>query len=797
MANVSVKVDRVKERRSRTPGYRPGMNGSRVLDDGEPFVNYADMVRCIGTDDGTFVEYSLTADKVTPELADRTITVKEVLSRQVDVRNYGTVTIGKNATDAQIVESTRAVQRAIAVAVFFKLQKVIFPAGDLVLGGTLGGNGAALVMTQGKDLILQFNSTTIWLTGSTSNDQGGLVDYCGLIWFDRCKGRCGFEGELTIEQLNPPVNQGGIVAVVPGQYLEVQLDWVPTWTSLNVVSLWNLLEGVQGLVFVRENTPLQPVAGTPGRYRIPTNLAGTAVLNEAFSGIPSLVGQRITIQHRQYGRDCIIARDCETIVIPSTVTLHSCLGSGIYGVRARILSDMTIEAGFHNGIKRQMGISSDGPHLINCAGSVIGGQVFDTGDDAVNLAGYIAPVISRDGPNQLTVQYLAPFEALPRHGELIEIVNANYSRIVFTQALNPVANPGAGTYTFTTQAPLPAFTATPWYLLVREGSIGCQIKSGFRCGRTRAAGIRSSMTQVNIGDICVSNTLYEAVVGGSFFGLEYAVYEDVVLGEVDGFNIGMSRDPVRPAIAAICFDPLKPDGNHVGKGAAGNLTIKGAHIRNANCRALYVSGSLKATVGKIVAENINRFPVARDGLPAGDFAQFVNCEEVETRDFSPFGSAPGFVNLQALTRLSGRGWRNLVTPSGGATVIDVVAIDEFLSGWSPYAATVRAGAGTLVAPALVLGFWRRVGKTIQWRVRANLAGLGTGTGEFVASIPAPVRGYAEATGKEFAQTGYGLHAVALEGGVEMAFTTAANTINGGSPLAANGQYIVGGTYESL
>lgn len=742
-------------------------------------------------------EAATTVSSVTPDLGDLTLTIQEMLSRQIDVRNYGTVTIGKTATPAQIIETTRSIQRAFDVAVAFKLKKVILPAGDVVIGGTLGGYGTALHLgVEAQDLIIQGNSTTIWLAGKAVTNDGTLDDYCGFLWFDRCRGRCGFAGEITVEQLNPSICQGDVAAAVAGQYIDIDLDWDPSWTTVNTISLWNVLEGVQGLVYLREAAPIEKLTGFARRYRVRLDIANVQIANLSFSGIASIVGQRVTLQHRQFGRDCIIALDCDTIVLPEGLTIRSSQGSAVYAVRARILWDGKVEAGFYNGIKRQMGISSDALHFINCAGSEVGGSVFDTGDDAVNFAGSIIPVLSRDGAQQLTLQFLAPHEALPRHGELIEVVNANYQRVYFGSAFNPVVNEGAGTYAIAVNGTLPAFANGPWYVLPRGGNVEFKVKSGFRCGRTRAAGLRLSTTRAVIGDISVINTLYEAVVGGSYFGLEYAVYEDVVIGEIDGFNIGMSRDPARPALAVIGFDPAKPDGSHVAKGAAGNLTIKGAYIRNANCRALYASGFLKLTVGKIVAENINRFSVARDGLPAGDFAQFVNCEEVETRDFSPFGTAPGFVNLQALTRLSGRGWRNLISPSGGATVIDVVAIDEFLAGWSAYAVTVRAGAGTIAAPTSALGFWRRVGKTIQWRAYVTLAGLGSGTGQFVVSVPAPIKGFAEAAGKEFAQSAYGLHAVGLDGGVELAFTTAANTINGGSPLVANGQYIVGGTYET-
>lgn len=48
MPDTTITVDRLKIRRSSTPGYRPGQNGSRPLDDGEEFVNYADRIRQIG-----------------------------------------------------------------------------------------------------------------------------------------------------------------------------------------------------------------------------------------------------------------------------------------------------------------------------------------------------------------------------------------------------------------------------------------------------------------------------------------------------------------------------------------------------------------------------------------------------------------------------------------------------------------------------------------------------------------------------------------------------------------------------
>jgi len=62
-AGANINVDLVRERRSFVAGYRPGVgNSARPLLEGEPFVNYADKVRCIGTGDGAFIESSLDTD---------------------------------------------------------------------------------------------------------------------------------------------------------------------------------------------------------------------------------------------------------------------------------------------------------------------------------------------------------------------------------------------------------------------------------------------------------------------------------------------------------------------------------------------------------------------------------------------------------------------------------------------------------------------------------------------------------------------------------------------------------------
>jgi hypothetical protein len=58
----TVTVDRIKERRSNVANYRPGMKGSRLLDPGEGFINFADKIRRIGNADGTFIEYSINTD---------------------------------------------------------------------------------------------------------------------------------------------------------------------------------------------------------------------------------------------------------------------------------------------------------------------------------------------------------------------------------------------------------------------------------------------------------------------------------------------------------------------------------------------------------------------------------------------------------------------------------------------------------------------------------------------------------------------------------------------------------------
>jgi hypothetical protein len=48
-------------RRSFEPGFRPGMGAEpKPLRPGEPFINFADNVLCIGTQNGQFKTYSLT-----------------------------------------------------------------------------------------------------------------------------------------------------------------------------------------------------------------------------------------------------------------------------------------------------------------------------------------------------------------------------------------------------------------------------------------------------------------------------------------------------------------------------------------------------------------------------------------------------------------------------------------------------------------------------------------------------------------------------------------------------------------
>lgn len=68
MANPVVAVDRLKIRRSFTAGYRPGKGGSRPLDEGEEFVNYADKFRLIG--DGVTEPEALPAYPLRPGIAD-------------------------------------------------------------------------------------------------------------------------------------------------------------------------------------------------------------------------------------------------------------------------------------------------------------------------------------------------------------------------------------------------------------------------------------------------------------------------------------------------------------------------------------------------------------------------------------------------------------------------------------------------------------------------------------------------------------------------------------------------------
>lgn len=90
MSAPVVTVDRVKIRRSFTPGYRPGMNGSRSLEEGEEFINYADEVRCIGTGEGAFKELPLTvAGVIAPTRADLVAGTYKIAAPQAAIRTSG------------------------------------------------------------------------------------------------------------------------------------------------------------------------------------------------------------------------------------------------------------------------------------------------------------------------------------------------------------------------------------------------------------------------------------------------------------------------------------------------------------------------------------------------------------------------------------------------------------------------------------------------------------------------------------------------------------------------------------
>lgn len=59
MAGAPIIVERIQDRRSFTPGYRPPINGLLALREGESFYNLADGVLCIGTGLGVYVEFNL------------------------------------------------------------------------------------------------------------------------------------------------------------------------------------------------------------------------------------------------------------------------------------------------------------------------------------------------------------------------------------------------------------------------------------------------------------------------------------------------------------------------------------------------------------------------------------------------------------------------------------------------------------------------------------------------------------------------------------------------------------------
>lgn len=88
MADIT--LNEIRLRRSFDPGYRPGMAGSEALKPGEPFVNFADNVLCLGTLNGAFVELPLFSEGFGGTLASRGYATIEGALPSTDVPIYGT-----------------------------------------------------------------------------------------------------------------------------------------------------------------------------------------------------------------------------------------------------------------------------------------------------------------------------------------------------------------------------------------------------------------------------------------------------------------------------------------------------------------------------------------------------------------------------------------------------------------------------------------------------------------------------------------------------------------------------------
>lgn len=640
--------------------------------------------------------------------------LKRLFSRQgLFVADYG-IYPGLGITPAQIAANTLAVAAAIADAILNKIPRVYLPYGDFVVGQNGSYKKFSGVVIGADNLTVYGQGTRLWLSGSS------LDDYCGAFAWVGCTGTCGLDGDIVIDQLNPAMGQGTVVALT-ANYVDVLFDWAPTWNVVRQVLLRaDDEEGWQQLVLFCDQQAyprsITKVQGLTYRIDISANSLLPAYLNN-FSAVR--VGSRVGVGHTRYGCDAFEAMSSEKVRWGEGVVLHGAAGAGLYAVGSGIdWRGAKIVPRLRNGKQDYSSTAADGVHALGCGADwYFLGEVWGTTDDAANMIAVDLAVVQVVDARTLVLATIEEASTVPLAGQDILLLDGTkyphgVYRILTAQAVS-------GGTRVTLASDMPAGVDKTFKVSNVTTSTNYGAEPGSKFGLSGAVGVRYSAWRIRLRGVYVFGTMYEGVQSGSFTGSEYTPFDIADLEDLLLVKTCLCTDPTRAqfggGIAAVAIRPrLDDDQTVVQRGAVGRVYIRGLTVIDCRAMTVYVAGAAKLIMDGVTGENIATAAQPIDAAPAYAFAQIVNTAEAEVTNCNAFGTNPANLNLVNSGRVKIRSVENIAVPLGGAEVIDAD------TGWIDYVSTVGGENQAVAGPgSTAYGEYQISRKTVVFTGRAT------------------------------------------------------------------------------
>lgn len=725
---------------------------------------------------------------------DTSATVSRSLSARaadfVNLLDYGPVYFGKGVTAAQAAANTQAFIKATNRAIARNAKGVWMPGEDIVVSIDPARQQSPLHPGGADGFVYAGNGTRLYAWGTDRSNTTGIAI------FDTIKGEAGFVGNVTLDVVNPMFAQG-VVTAVTTSYIEVALDWAPTWGDTKIV--YSVKDDTPFNYIVKAGTvgaqtPGAQITNTTGlTYRIDlTGANGVSPLLNNSTGLA--VGTELVLEHEPAGPAIIQAYYSDRLTIPPGLTVNGSHGSALYAAETpvkwlgRVEAPMVTTAA--RGVRRKrLAIMGDALHITSGGGGVgtyIAGSVADTGDDGVNLISYIGPVQSRVDATHLQVTVGSGTIGFPKVGHEINLLNAgraDQGTFTVTGVSGTLAD--GATMVLTVAQTLPTGIDGTWDITNATLSRGYEIASGFSVKRSRAGGIRTSGRNTKIGHVFISETMGPGFTNTTYGETEYAPASDSQMGPFVMRRVNYGLGDERQA--AFVFAPTRRDGTPVSKGAAGSLNIAGLDVVDTNGPVMAVDGVSQLVVGYLRGKNINLSPTGFDGFTGG-FAQIVNSGQAEIWNAGLFGITPLPFNLNGVDRFRMRGAANITSPFSGATSIDADTGGPI--GYTPAITNGNTGAVITGATATASYIVKDHVATIYWKVSITSSGSGNAGGLLVLSTPPGLVAAAASgagAGSERAMTGLGVIANIDPG--PQAFTLKGT----GNQSMLNDGYVLSGT----